>query len=1599
MSSELADQERGYQMSNFQSTLDYIRSTARTAAEQGRLFERLMKTYFEQDPLYQERFSQVQLWSDWAAAQQGFVGTDMGIDLVAEEEDGGHCAIQCKCFAPGTRISKPQLDSFISASARDPFTARILVDTGDEWGSNAVRTVIGLKPTCSVLRFDDLASRPFDWPDLSRQEPEELSLRREEYRLRWHQQEALNDVIKGFETQDRGKLIMACGTGKTFTALRIAERLVGEGGSVLYLVPSISLLQQSMREWADHHKLTHRYVGICSDAQAGRTDEDASLEELEMPVTTEPRAISDALRRRVPNKMTVVFCTYHSLRLIELAQDDNAPDFDLILCDEAHRTTGIDRPNDDASPFVLVHDSLRIRGDKRLYMTATPRLYTEGAKAKAAKHSVEVFSMDDEETFGEELYNLPFSRAVEKGLLADYKVVVLALSESQIDKALQEHIASEGGEINLSDAAKIFGCWRALQDPENRGGGTVRIRRAIAFTDRIKSSQLLAKHWSGLVDSAIDYLPKEERESAFRCETNHVDGKHNALERKALIKWLNDAPDHGACRILSNARCLSEGIDVPALDAVLFMTERKSVVDIVQAVGRVMRKAESKSYGYIVLPIAVAADRDPAQVLERGKEFDVVWSVLRALRSHDDRLNAEINQIDLNDNPTDRIIFNLAGDGGETEGGSIGGSIDWRELPFPPMEFPAEAFYARIVEKCGDRKYWENWAKDVAKIFAGLVTRINNLLDDSRNKKLIKCFETFHAELKGSINESISASSAIDMIAQHILTCPVFEALFEDYDFASGNPVSHALDKLRKDFVKYGLENETRDLEGFYESVRLRTRGLDNPDARQDVLKELYEKFFATAMKKESDRLGIVYTPVEIVDFVLASAEHAVRTEFGKSLSDKDIHVLDPFTGTGIFLVRLLQSGLIDDSDLKRKYRNELHANELVLLAYYIAAICIEEAYHGRVDDCEAYEPFGGIVLTDTFNLHTERSDFPKDWLSDNNERVERQQSLPIQVIVGNPPWSAGQRRADEENPNVAYPEMAQRISDTYADRSTATLLNSLYDTYKMAIRWASDRIGEKGVLAFVTNGSFIDSNADSGLRACLEDEFSSIHILNLRGNTRTSGELARREGGKVFGQGSRATVAITVLVKNPDMVAKKCRILYHDIGDYLSRDEKLRKLHDWNSIAGIEKWESISPDQHFDWINQRNASFQSLYPLGSKDTKAGRDDTAIFHTFCNGYKSGRDEHVYNFSKCKCQKNAFHMVKQYCDALTALEKNPQLSIDDIVRDYASFLRWDRKMRSLFERRVAANFSKHHTRISYYRPYIKQYLYADSMFSQLSTLQSDFFPPFDNGNRAICVSGISSATPFTALIIDTVADLSFVSNGQCFPRFRYAKNRTKQSLPGINLSHEERMDNITESSLRDFRLHYLDNGITKDMIFDYIYGFLHSPDYKKKFSSDLSKEMPRISFADDFYAFAEAGRHLAELHLGYETCPQFPLREIFHQQSMPKPNHYLIGSKPMRFDKNDSSVLIVNDHLRLEGIPPKAHEYRVNGRTPLEWFIDRYKLKKGSDNDPNDWFKDPQDLVKAIRRIVHVSVESASIITALPSPFPTQKKQSGRKRRG
>ena len=1050
--------------------LESYRAAAISERDKGTAFEKLVAAWLVTDPVQSKRFAQVELWSDWARRRE-LDRTDTGIDLVGMLHDGGFAAIQCKFFDTHRRIRKEDIDTFISASAKPAFAERLIVETTDTpWSANAETMLHGQTVPTAVIGLRALRESQVDWSAFAATGeigcPEPKTLRQDQI-------EAREAVRAGLADADRGKLIMACGTGKTLTGLRIAEKLSGSGGYVLFLVPSLALMAQSVREWCADALVPLTAFAVCSDTQVGRRRRSrhdvAELEvtDLAFPATTDAASLARVVAASQVGSMRVVFATYQSISVIAAAQASHGlAEFDLIVCDEAHRTTGVTFTGEDQSNFVKVHDNEAIRGRKRLYMTATPRIYGENAKSKARDTQAVLASMDNPDLYGEVLFHHGFARAVESGILTDYRVIVLVMDEGQVSAAVQKRLADENTELVLDDATKIVGCWKALSktglagtagdDPES-------MRRALAFCRSIDSSKLVRDEFEQVVSEFQGEIGNVDRDGVV-CEVRHVDGTYNARERGQRLDWLKEDAGANVCRILSNARCLTEGVDVPALDAILFLHPRNSQIDVVQAVGRVMRRAPDKRMGYVILPVGIPPGVSAEAALGDNKKYRVVWQILNALRSHDERLDAVINQGGLGQDIGSRIAIvdgGAAADSAELQavtakvedlpsrsrargtgigqgggGGSQGTDNPQEPLPLVIDDF-SRAVMAKIVEKCGTRDYWEDWAKDVAEIAERHVTRIASLVEqpDSDARSF---FQDFLLELRDDLNESITEHDAIEMLAQHLITRPVFDALFEGHAFIDRNPVSVAMTEVLSVIDEAQVEREARTLEGFYASVRGRAAGITDPLARQNLIVELYDKFFRSAFPRTTQMLGIVYTPVEIVDFIIRSVNEALQEEFGQTLGSEGVHILDPFAGTGTFITRLLQSGLIAPEDLERKYREEIHANEIVLLAYYIAAINIESVFHS-VADRHDYLPYAGICLTDTFALH-EGDDELSFYMKDNMDRRERQKRTDIRVIVGNPPYSAGQKRENDNAKNVAYARLDRRIRTTYAERSNAAL-------------------------------------------------------------------------------------------------------------------------------------------------------------------------------------------------------------------------------------------------------------------------------------------------------------------------------------------------------------------------------------------------------------------------------------------------------------------------------------------------------------------------------------------------------------------------------
>ncbi|ROZ81552.1 DEAD/DEAH box helicase [Pseudomonas neustonica] len=1620
-------------MSALSSLLDTYRSASVTEREKGTYFEELICAYLRNEATYRDLYDKVWMYGDWAK-EQGLDGRDTGIDLVARTQGTGeYHAIQCKLYAEDYRVQKKDIDSFFTASGKAPFSHRIIVTTTNNWSEHAEDALQGQQPPVSKIDLQALEDSQIDWAKYQSNQTVALKAKKQ---LRDHQQTALNAVSVGLKTAERGKLIMACGTGKTFTSLKIAEQQAGKGKRVLFLVPSLSLLSQTLTEWTQESEIPLHSFAVCSDSDVGKkrkADEDTVqvfTHELRYPATTKAdRLASEMLKRHDDEHMSVVFSTYHSIDVISRAQHEHGlAAFDLVICDEAHRTTGATFGEDDESTFVRIHDADYIRSAKRLYMTATPRIYGDAAKVKAESGEVALCSMDDEALYGKELYVINFSEAVQRGLLTDYKVLVLTVEESVISRRLQDLLKDEDNQLKVDDAAKIVGCWKALAKQglhEQLIGDAEPMKRAVAFCQVISPNYKGSKHKvssiniASMFQSVVEaYQEAEEIEEASRliCEAAHVDGGMNASQKEAKLKWLKEEPPANTCRILSNVRCLSEGVDVPALDAVLFLTPRNSQVDVVQSVGRVMRNAPGKKRGYVVLPVVIPAGMEAHEALNDNQTYKVVWQVLQALRSHDDSFDAMVNKLDLiGSDPRKMEVIAITdkadkkskssskkeagkgqyGIGEKRKKYDAEGQLSQQaELTYEVGEIE-KAIYAKIVDKCGNRHHWEDWANDIAKIARTHIDRIQGILENPANAREKAAFNAFSAELRDDLNDSISDGEIVEMLAQHLVTKPVFDALFEEYSFASHNPMSKAMQGVLDALHEHSLGKEADTLDKFYASVRQRAAGIDNAQGKQKIIVELYDKFFRNAFPKMTERLGIVYTPVEVVDFILHSVNHLLQKEFGQTLGSKGVHIIDPFTGTGTFITRLIQSGLIKPEELPHKYQHEIHANELVLLAYYIAAINIEAAYHGEVID--EYTPFEGICLTDTFQMY-EKDDLVDVLLEDNSARRKRQKELDIRVIVGNPPYSVGQGDANANNANVAYPSLDERIRTTYAARSGANNKNALYDSYIRSIRWASDRIGDAGIIGFVTNAGFVEANTADGLRKCLADEFSSLYVFHLRGNQRTSGETSRKEGGKIFGSGSRAPIAISLLVKNPDAQAQG-QIYFHDIGDYLSREDKLEKIVSYASVAGIPSWQHVVPDAHGDWLKQRDSSFDQFIVLGDKKSNAPK----IFDNYSGGVQTNRDAWVFNYSKASLIQNVSRLIEKYSSELRRFNAAHSVS-ERLTRETAAagfldkdatLISWSRSLRNDAIKNKLLSFNAAPITVSTYRPFTKQWMYFDRRLNEMVLQMPRLFPVPSAPNLIITFKERWNGVGQFALITNSILEQQTDGGAQCFPLYLYDETAqaSKDDLFAENAEEGlRRRDAITDDGLAHFQAAYPGEQISKEDLFYFIYGILHSPDYRERFADNLSKELPRIPAvkkAADFWAFSKAGRALAELHLNYETVEPFPLT-IEAKGTLTDADYRV---EKMKFaKKGDKSTVIYNPRITLKGIPEAAWGYVVNGKAALDWVMERQSVRtdkaSGIVNDANDWaietMGNPKYPLELFQRVVTVSLETQKIVNSLPA---------------
>ena len=1565
----------GASAKTFDDVLKKIRTESKNERQLGDKFESLMINFLRYDSIYKNRFDKVQKYEDWAIEHER-TKKDNGIDIMArirsDDKDKKYCAIQCKCWKDSYRVNKGDLDKFFSEVAKHNLIKhnidqRIVISTSDEIGATAWDYLN--QTNGQVIDKDILRSSSIDWSAYPRIFP------KKPHTLYDYQEIAFDDVKKGFEHSERGKLIMACGTGKTLVSLHVAEKLAGKGKLILYLVPSISLILQSMREWSNNANINHHYMAVCSDKSV-RNSEDGTMIELEYPASTRPEMLKERLKNVPSDTMNVIFCTYNSIDVVSEAT--NGKKFDMVFSDEAHRTTSISDMQLD--PFYSkVHHNRNIYAKKRLYMTATPRIYTGNVKGKAQAEEKEVISMDDVEIYGPEFHNLKFRDAVHKyKALCDFKIHVTVMDSNLMDKIVQKSQSGDEYSLAVNEQTLLASVWHAIQYPEE-GNELKLLQRVIAFCDMINSSKLFAgipiKHKLDILEK-----PKEEQENirerdehrAFKnlvkhvntitdkskndVDVKHIDGNDNAQTRRRELEWLKSSNDNpNECRIISNARCLSEGVDIPALDGVVFMNPRKSVVDVVQAVGRVMRKAEGKKCGYIILPVALPLGISEDEALSNNKHFRTVWQVLSALKSHDSDLSEEINRLTLSklqDYPnqiTPRIIIKHAY------------GHDYND--YRPIEQRIiNGVATKIIKRIGDTYYYDKYGQKIGSVAKTVETRLKNKieLDDSTKSEI----QHFHESLKIMINSSVTEEETVKTIAHHMVLSRIFDVLFAG-EFSPHNMIAIAFNDIVK---KINFKDELDDLEDFYKDAEREILRIETREERQEFIKKIYGNFMVSADKEEAAEHGIVFTPVEVVDFIINSTQDILKTQFNSSFNDRSVKILDPSTGMGTFITRLLESGYITDN-MYKKYKQDIYANDINLLGYYVASVNIETTY-SSLRKSGKYVPFDGINYTDTLKMNAryreDEQHRTKNMKIDdpNYERIYNrltiQKGSHTHVILMNPPYSM-KKKSDQSTKGKSksdYSEIKERVSNTYLINSLEKgAKNTLSDSYIRFIRWTSDRIGESGIIAFITNASFIKSSATDGVRACLTKEFTDVYCFDLKGDGHKTGD-----GRSIFeypGQegGTRTSVAIVILVKNP--LKRKHEIKYYTIKkeDYTGQDKRNR-VKELKSLQNIT-WDTIIPDRHHDWIDQRLDEFYKYPLIGNKNVKSDKGENTIFKIYSVGVITSRDAWAYNSSLDKLSHN-MKMHVSYCI---------NQDLDDPQKDPKQ-AKWTDDLSNKIKRNKP-QFDKNKIRTAQYKPFFKQHMYFDETFNNSVGHMFQLFPEKYSKNLVICVP-YKTPGEFSAYVTDVISDYGLL-HIQCFPLYTYVNGKDKNQ-------------NITNNSLTEYKHHYKDQTITKEDIFYYVYGLLHHSGYKEKFANNLAREFPRIPMAPNFWEFSKSGKELVDLHLNYETCKKYDLKPKSTFGKLEK----MSFPKIKKDDKqsSDKTRLKINEIIAFENIPQIS--YTVKGRTPLEWMMGRYQSTIDKDSGiTNDATADmtEQRTIDMIQRLVYVGTESDKIISKLSKlPF-------------
>ena len=876
-----------------------------------------------------------------------------------------------------------------------------------------------------------------------------------------------------------------------------------------------------------------------------------------------------------------------------------------------------------------------------------------------------------------------------------------------------------------------------------------------------------------------------------------------------------------------------------------------------------------------------------------------------------------------------------------------------------------ETFFSHRPQEYAE---WEEAVSQFKDRVPALGNGLAELIEKERgaNREFTAAFAAFHEKCRQSINPDLSEAAVEEMLIQHLLTERIFRTVFSNSEFTRRNVIAREIETVITALMSHAFSREDflHSLDPFYVAIERTAATIDDFSQKQGFLNTVYEQFFQGFSVEIADTHGVVYTPQPIVDFMVRSVEEILGTEFNRSLSDSGVRIIDPFVGTGNFIVRTMRE--IRPTALEDKYQSELHCNEVMLLPYYIASMNIEHEFYEATGD---YHPFEGICLVDTFEL-AENRQLPLFAL-DNTRRVEEQKETPMFVVIGNPPYNVGQVNENDNNKNRKYQTMDKRVAEAYAKDSTASNKNKLSDPYVKAIRWASDRIGQEGVVAFVTNNGFLDGVAFDGMRKHLADDFDAIYILDLSGNVRKNPKLSGTTH-NVFG--IQVGVSINFFIKRRDNANPQAEIFYARVDEFWRKEDKYRHLDSKEHYRNIE-WKSITPGQRYTWLTEGlHAEFETFIPMGTKEAKAAKGEAVdvIFKSYSLGVSTNRDAWVYNFNRNILADNMNRLIGTYNAEVDRWKRreNRDASVDDFVVSDDAKIKWSRDLKLDLKRGRIAEYAEDKVRNSLYRPFTKLNLFLDRVMNEEVYVFPSIFPipEIEQKNRVICVSGIGGNKPFHTLMAEMIPCLDSLEKTQCFPFYTYDEDGGK------------RRENITDWALARFRAHYRDESIGKWDIFHYVYAFLHHPDYRERYGVNLKRDLPRLLYTPDFWAFAKAGQRLGEIHIGYEEVPEYPLHFIENREV---PIDWRV--EKMKLSK-DKTQLVYNDFLTLDGIPAKVFDYRLGNRSALEWVIDQYRIKmdkrSGIVNDPNR-ADAPRYIVKLIGKVIAVSLETVEIVEGLP----------------